>query len=260
MYHNPIIRSIKTKCIYVRVKIKLERCSKIIRKVEIFLPTNEQPQLFRPRDLVFISGKYVIEKLEQCITVSYASVVNNENPNREFDISDVPECIPHCMISVTANCKPKEVEDYIYFGVESVEYNSVTSSSAVRMQMTVLYSSQNIRFQKYLGTSGSNIKLGNTYFVSGFFKFSKSDQIIIEATDIDYLRTSALNYNIFKNSSLVDSKHRSIIDIIADDIKSIFAQTPLKRAESSASLSKPGDVGAFESTETLIDASVKTRR
>ncbi|CAG8571784.1 44928_t:CDS:2 [Gigaspora margarita] len=174
-----------------------------------FYPTNEQPQLCIPRDLVFISGKYVIEKLEQCITVLYASVVNNENPNHEFDVSDVPECILHCMISVMANCKPKEVEDYIYFGVESVKYNSVTSLSAVRMQMTVLYSSQDIRFQKYLGTS---------------------------ATDIDYLRTSALNYKTFKNSSL----------------------TPLKHAESSASSRKPGDVGAFEFTETLVDASVKT--
>ncbi|CAG8646672.1 21810_t:CDS:2 [Gigaspora margarita] len=192
-----------------------------------FFPTNKQPQLFTPSNLVFISGKYVIEKLEQCITISYASITNNENPNREFDISDIPVCIPHCMISVTVNRKPKEIGDYIHFGVESVEYNSVTGSSAVKMQMTVLYSSQATRFQKYLGASGSNIK------------------------------TSTLNYNTFKNSSLINSSYRSIIDIVANDIESISARMPLKHAESSASSDRWGNISAFKSAETLVDAGVK---
>ncbi|RIB08502.1 hypothetical protein C2G38_2211483 [Gigaspora rosea] len=183
-----------------------------ITSVEVFLPVNKQPQLFTPGELVFISGRYVVENLEQCITVSYTSVVNSENSNRKFDVSDVPECVPHCMISVTVNHKPKEVEDYIHFGVESVEYNSIT---------------------------GSNIKLGNTYFVLGLFKFSKFGQIIIEATDINYLRTSVLNYNAFENFPSVNSKHRSIIDIVADDVESVSAQTPLKCAESSAFSSQP---------------------
>ncbi|RIB07785.1 hypothetical protein C2G38_2147399 [Gigaspora rosea] len=82
------------------------------------------------------------------------------------------------------------------------------------MQMTVLYSSQATRFQKYLGTSGSNIKLGNT--------------------------------------------NRSIIDIVAKDIKSVSAQILLKHARSSASSDKPSSIGAFESTENLVDAGVKT--
>lgn len=226
-------------------------------KWKYFYTTNEQPQLLTPGDLVFISGKYVLENLEQYITVSYASVINNENPNREFDVSDVPKCIPYCMISVTAN-QSKKVEDYIHFEVESIEYNSVTSSSSVRMQMTVLYLSQAIRFQKYLVTSGSNIKLENTYFVLGLFKFSKSGQVIIKATDIDYLRTSALNHNTFENSSSVNSKHRSIIDIVADNIESVSAQTPLKCAKSSDSSSKQGNISAFKSMETLVDTGVKT--
>ncbi|CAG8713020.1 10765_t:CDS:2, partial [Gigaspora margarita] len=154
-----------------------------------------QPQLFTSGDLVFISGKYVIENLEQCITISYTSIINNKNPN------------------------------------QSVEYNSITGSSDVKMQITVLYSSQATRFQKYLGTSGSNIKLENMYFASGLFKFSKSGQIIIKATDIDYLKTLTLNYNTFKNSSLINSRNRSIINIIADDIKSVSAQIPLKHAD-----------------------------
>ncbi|CAG8735772.1 1877_t:CDS:2, partial [Gigaspora margarita] len=134
------------------------------------------------------------------------------------------------------NHKLKEVENYIHFGVESVEYNSITGLTSVGMQMTVLYSSQTIRFQKYLGTLGSNIKLKNIYFVSGLFKFSKSGQ----------------------NSLSVNSKHQSIIDIVTDDIKSVSAQIPLKCAEFSASSSKLGNISAFESMETLVDASVKT--
>ncbi|CAG8713806.1 43165_t:CDS:2 [Gigaspora margarita] len=181
-----------------------------------FFPTNEQLQQFTPSDLVFISGKYVVENLEQCITISYASIINSKNPNCEFDISDVPE---------HANHKLKEVEDYVHFGVESIEYNSVT--------------------------------IGKHVFRVGLFKFLKSGQIIIEATDIDYLRTSTLNYNTFKNS-LINSRNRSIIDIVADDIESISAQILLKHAGSSASSNKPGNIGAFESTENLVDASVKT--
>ncbi|RIB26793.1 hypothetical protein C2G38_2138137 [Gigaspora rosea] len=179
-----------------------------------FFTMNKQPQQYTPSDLVFISEKYVIENLEQCITISYKSIINNKNPNHEFAVSDVPECVPHCMISMTANRKLKEVEDYVYFGVESVEYNSVTGSSAVKMQITVLYSSQATRFQKYLGTSDSNIKLGNM--------------------------------------------NRSIIDIVANDIKSVSAQIPLKHAGSFASSDKPSNIGAFESMEILVDADVKT--
>ncbi|CAG8776413.1 26464_t:CDS:2, partial [Racocetra persica] len=222
-----------------------------------FFPTNENPQLFATGDLVFISGKYVVENLEQCVTITYASIINSDNPNREFDVSDVPICIPHCMFSVTANRKPKEIENYIHFGVESVEYNSVTSTSAVKMQMTVLYSSQTIRFQKYLGTSGSNIKLGNTYFVSGLFKFSKSGQMIIEATDIDYLKTSILNYNIAENSSSTSSRPRSIVDIVADDIESVTTQAPFKHSESSASSVDHNNIGASNSSETLVDANTE---
>ncbi|CAG8829969.1 21172_t:CDS:2 [Gigaspora margarita] len=219
----------------------LKEISQTIRW-KYFFPTNKQPQQFTPSDLVFISGKYIIENLEQCITISYASIINNENPNYKFNISDVPEYVPHCMISVIANCKLKEVEDYVHFGVESFEYNSITGSSDVKMQITVLYSSQAIRFQKYLGISSSNIKLRNTYFMSGFFKFLKSGQIIIEAIDINYLRTSTLNYNTFENSSLIKSSNRSIIDIIANDIESVSAQILLKHARSSASSDKLGNI------------------
>src|SRR5260363_207572 len=112
---------------YGLAKYKFSKEVSQIVRWKYFFPTNEQPQLFTPGDLVFISGKYVIENLEQCITISYASIINNENPNREFDVSDVPECVPHCMISVMVNRKLKEIEDYVHFVVESVEYNPVTS-------------------------------------------------------------------------------------------------------------------------------------
>ncbi|CAG8658606.1 3818_t:CDS:2 [Gigaspora margarita] len=83
--------------------------------------------------------------------------------------------------------------------------------------------------------------------MSGLFKFLKSGQIIIEATNIDYLRTLTLNYNTFENSFLINSRNQSIINIVADDIESVFAQIPLKHAGSSASSDKLGNIGAFES-------------
>ncbi|CAG8777801.1 17992_t:CDS:2 [Gigaspora margarita] len=145
---------------------------------------NKQPQLFIPSDLVFFSEKYVIENLEQCITIAYATITNNKNPNYEFDVSDIPVYVLYCIISVIVN---------------------------------LLYSSQATRFQKYLGTSGSNIKLGNGYFVLRLFEFSKSGQIIIEATDIDYLRTSTLNHNTFENSFLINSKTLVDASVKIDD-------------------------------------------
>ncbi|CAG8533274.1 965_t:CDS:2, partial [Racocetra persica] len=198
-------------------------------KWKYFFPVNEQPHSFASGDLVFVSGKYVVENSEQCITVTYASTIDDENPNREFDTSNVPTCVPHCMFSVTVNRKPKELDEFIHFGVESVEYNPVTGTPDVKMQMTVLYSCHSTRFQKYLGASGSNIKLRTTYFVSGLFKFSQSGKMVIEATDIDYLKTSNANYIASESSSSVLPGARSIIDIVADDIDSITTQSPFKQ-------------------------------
>ncbi|CAG8478650.1 26395_t:CDS:1, partial [Racocetra persica] len=182
-------------------------------------------------------------------------IINIGNPNREFDMSNVPLCIPYCIFSVIANYKPKEIEDYIHFGMESVKYNSVTGTPNIKMQMTVLYSSQAIRFQKYLNIAGSNIKLENIYFVSGLFKFSKSGQMIIKATDIDYLKTSNLNYNASENFTLIASGPRLIIDVVADDIESTTTQILFKHTEPSTSI-KSNDISASKSSEISVEAVV----
>ncbi|CAG8805756.1 2406_t:CDS:1, partial [Racocetra persica] len=247
-------------CSYGYAKYKIsDETSQTIRW-KYFFPTSEQPQLFASGDLVFISGKYVAENSEQCITITYASIIDNKNPNREFDMRDVPICIPHCMFSVIVNRNPKDVEEFIHFGVESTEYNAVTGTSNVKMQMTVLYSSQSSRFKNYLGPSGSNIKLGNTYFVSGLIKFSTTGKMVIEATDIDYFKTLTLNYNASESSSSTIPRSRSIIDIVTDDIESITIQTPLNHIKSMASSVKSDNINASKSSETfssIIDANVE---
>ncbi|RIB01273.1 hypothetical protein C2G38_2296770 [Gigaspora rosea] len=173
----------------------------------------------------FISSKFVIENSEQCVTVTYVSIIDN-NPSREFDTTNIPPCIPHCMFSVVVNRKPKELREFIHFGVECTEYNSVTSNSSVNMQITVLYHAGSSRFQNYLGHSGSNIKLGSTYLVSGLFKISTSGKMMIEATDVDYMKTAAVTYNAQENYSSTTPGAQSIIDIIADDIESKPNQVP----------------------------------
>src|SRR6185437_13003544 len=85
------------------------------------------------------------------------------------------------------------------------EYNSVTGTANVNMQMTVFYPSHSVRFQKYLGPLGSNVKMGNAYFISGLFKFSRSGKIMVEATDIKYLKIPHLNCNTSEGPSMLVS-------------------------------------------------------
>ncbi|CAG8700008.1 1301_t:CDS:2 [Gigaspora margarita] len=152
--------------------------------------------------------------------------LDTRNPNHEFDATGVSPCIPHCMFSVVVNRKPKQLEEFIHFGIECNEYNPVTGNSGVNMQITVLYHAEFVRFKKYLGHLGSNIKIGSMYLVLGLFKFSMSGKMMIEATDIDYLKTSNANYNTYENFFLFTPSTRSIINVIADDVETITTQTP----------------------------------
>ncbi|RIB25229.1 hypothetical protein C2G38_2241530 [Gigaspora rosea] len=105
-------------------------------KFKYFFPTDYPSQTFATGDIVFILGKYIVENSEPCFTVAYSSIVNSGNPNREFDTSDVPITIPHCTCFVTVNRAPKNVGELIHFGVETVQYNSVTGNSEVKMNIT----------------------------------------------------------------------------------------------------------------------------
>ncbi|RIB11777.1 hypothetical protein C2G38_2102729 [Gigaspora rosea] len=163
-------------------------------KFKYFFPTDYPSQTFATGDIVYILGKYIVENSEPCFTVAYSSIVDSGNPNWEFDMSDVPVTIPYCTYFVTVNHAPKNVGELIHFGVETVQYNPVTGNSEVKMDITVIYPHQSVRF-KYLG---SNIKLRSNYFVSGLLRFSKSGKIMIEATDIDYLKTSTIGISASK--------------------------------------------------------------
>src|SRR5260363_34433 len=69
---------------YAKYKVS-EQTSRTIR-FKYFFSNNSPSQFFTSGDLVFISGKCVVENLEQCMTISYASIINN-NLNHEFDLA-----------------------------------------------------------------------------------------------------------------------------------------------------------------------------
>ncbi|CAG8817568.1 24911_t:CDS:2, partial [Gigaspora margarita] len=163
-----------------------------------FFSSNEPPQPFNPGDIVFLSGKYVVENSEKYMTIAYASIIDARKPECEFDMK-----------------------------VSLLEYNAITGSSNIKMEMIVLYIFQSVRF-KHLGLLGINIKTANNYLISGFIKFSDSGKILIEATDIDYQKSSIYTPTASEISPDKSQKTCSIIDIIADDIES----TPKQKNDS----------------------------
>ncbi|CAG8458730.1 661_t:CDS:2 [Scutellospora calospora] len=204
-----IITTIKNNslCSYSLAKYKLSEQTSYTISWKYFFSTNGLSRLFTPNDLMLISGRFVIKNSKQCMTIAYTTIFYNGYTNYEFKFIDVLICIPYYMFSILVN-----------------QYNSITGFTNVKIEITVFYSSKSIKF-KHLEFLGSNIKVENTYLISGFFKFSNSDKMIIEATDIDYSRPLPLNFNISKNFSNTLSNTRLIIDIIADDIDSITDQS-----------------------------------
>ncbi|CAG8805432.1 6445_t:CDS:2 [Cetraspora pellucida] len=59
-------------------------------RFKYFLSIEQPVQTFISRDIIFISGKFVIEDSESCFTVAYLSIVNNNNPDHEFDMTSIP--------------------------------------------------------------------------------------------------------------------------------------------------------------------------
>ncbi|CAG8661929.1 17088_t:CDS:2, partial [Cetraspora pellucida] len=179
-----------------------------------FIPTDPPAQQIMFSDIIFISGKYIIENTEECVTVAYASIVNTENAEHEFNSYNVPVCDPHVMFYVGVNRKPKETEDFIHFGIV-----------------------------------GANIKVGNKYTISGHVKFSDLGKMMIEATDIDYVKGSEFNYNTSENSSSIKSNVRSIINVIADDVES--TSLPIKKSKFSVFFKEDKNSAALDSYEPV---------
>ncbi|CAG8594232.1 28905_t:CDS:1 [Racocetra persica] len=180
---------------------------------------NDLPQMITTDDIIFFSEKYIIENSEQCFTVSYASILGTNHESNITNIPNISLYVPRCMFSAFVTRASKKVADFIHFRVECLEYNSVTSTANVKIQMTAFYHSQSTRFKKYLDPLGSYIKLDHNYLISDLIKFSTSGKIMIEVTDIDYLKTLNTNNNMFESSTSTISNTKSIIDIISDDIK-----------------------------------------
>ncbi|CAG8751911.1 14842_t:CDS:1, partial [Dentiscutata heterogama] len=239
-------------CSHGTAKYKLSNEASQTIRWKYFIHTNTSPQEFAPGDIIFISGKYVVENAEPCMTVAFASTIDTGKPECEFNIHDVPVCDPHGMFYVSVNRIPKDKEDFIYFDAECTKYNSVTGSSNIKMDMTILYPSKSTRF-KYLVLLGANIKSENKYIISGFVKFSDSGKMIIEVTDIDYVKSTDFNYNIVESSSSTKSNTWSIIDIIADDIESQSTKN-----DKPVSSGARNNNTAFDSCETLKNKATVT--
>ncbi|CAG8490783.1 14188_t:CDS:2, partial [Cetraspora pellucida] len=188
-------------CSYGIAKYKLfDQISRTIRW-KYFFPSNAIPQVFNLEDIVFIS---------KCVTIAYASIIDTGKPDREFDITGVPICTPHCMISVSVNRNPKKTKEFIHFKVECVAYNSVTGSANIKMKMIALYALQSVRF-KHLDTSELNIKIENIYLISEFIKFSDSDII---TNDIESVTPNNQFSTIYDNNtaSMSDTKVSSMLE------------------------------------------------
>ncbi|CAG8628581.1 6205_t:CDS:1, partial [Racocetra persica] len=170
------------------------------------------------------------------------------NSEREFSTQDIPICDPHVMFYVGVNRKPKETKDYVHFSTECAEYNSVTGSSNIRMEMTILYLSQSI-WVKYLEVVGANIKVRTKYIISGNVKFSDSGKMMVEATNIDYVKGLEFNYNTSENLSSSKTNTRSIINFIADDVDSTSPQ--IKKPKFSAFSREDDNITAPVVCETI---------
>ncbi|CAG8743236.1 12151_t:CDS:1, partial [Ambispora leptoticha] len=141
-------------------------------------------------DIVSITGKFVIENSEQYITIASATKVDKKDSSDEFNLELIPLNTPHLMFNTTVICDLNTMGETIHFGVETKEYNSCTGNRDIYMPITVFYPIQHTRFNHLR----ANLKIGKPLMISGFLHIIKSTTIMVEATDIDYLRQE-INYN-----------------------------------------------------------------
>ncbi|CAG8845786.1 11509_t:CDS:1, partial [Racocetra persica] len=63
---------------------------------------------FSAEDIVMFTEKFLVENLEQYITVSHVNIIATGDSNQEFEANEIPLSIPHCMFLVLVNRDPKE--------------------------------------------------------------------------------------------------------------------------------------------------------
>lgn len=74
-----------------------------------FYPFNQSHSKFSAGDIVMFAGKFIIENLEQYITVSHACVIATSDPKQVFEANEIPLSTPHCMLPVLITCEQKEI-------------------------------------------------------------------------------------------------------------------------------------------------------
>ncbi|RIB23262.1 hypothetical protein C2G38_2291528 [Gigaspora rosea] len=135
-----------------------------------------------------------------------------KNPSNEFDTQSIPINIPHLMFNATVTQELKTSGKTVHFGVETREYNSYTGNRDIHMPVTVFYPIQRNRFNHLR----SNLKIGKLLMISGFLHIVKST-IMIEATDVDYLRQDTI-YNTTKTPHQPSLPAFTDLDKIAEEI------------------------------------------
>ncbi|CAG8461889.1 21802_t:CDS:2 [Dentiscutata erythropus] len=195
-------------------------------------------------------GKFMVENLEQYVTVSYANVIAAGEPNQEFVANKIPISVLHCMFIVLVSHEPRECGDSTYFKAGCYQYNAHTTSRSVYMKMRIFFPTNAPRFS-YIRANNS-IKPNRTFIISGFVRRITSDFTILEVMDIDFMPTN-LNtvQNVQPSTSANVSEHRSDIDTIAEDIDSNISQAP-KRPRGFASRT----LNQNASSSTTINESV----
>lgn len=178
-----------------------------------FYPFNQPRTEFSTGDIVMFAGKFIIENLEQNITVSYACIIATGNPEQVFEASEIPISTPHCMFPVQINREQKEVGESTHFDTECYQYNSHTNSKKARMKLRAFYPT-NAPIFAYLRTN-NNIRMGRTFIISGFVRRVTSDFTVVEVTDVDFITNNANTVQSVQiGSSSGASDNRSDIDLI----------------------------------------------
>ncbi|CAG8691669.1 16573_t:CDS:2, partial [Gigaspora margarita] len=65
-------------------------------------------------NIVMFASKFIVENLEQYITVSSACVIVTDDPEQVFEADEIPLSTPHCMIPIQIDIKRKQEEFKLY--------------------------------------------------------------------------------------------------------------------------------------------------
>ncbi|CAG8647135.1 380_t:CDS:2 [Cetraspora pellucida] len=232
-FHTTVIIIIVTKEDFISLtqgfaKYQMSKNDFSVVRWKYFYPFNQPYTEFSIGDIIMFMDKFIVENLEQYISVSYACVVVANDPDREFEANEIPLSTPHCMFPALVSCKPKDCRESTYFDARYYQYNSNMNSRNVHMKLRIFYPTNALRFS-YLHVNHS-IKIGRMFIVSGFVKRITSDFIIVKLTDLDFISTNANTIqDVQVSTSSIASDNQSDIDLITEDVNSTTSQV-LKRS------------------------------